>query len=302
MNELEFYKKLIELVHEGVYFVDLNRKIKFWNKGAELISGFTEEDMLGHYCYENSLNHVDCKGKGLCNENCPLLQTNWDGNERSKTVFLHHKKGHRVKVRINTTPIYSEGAIIGTVEHFTEIIESNLMVDIDNTGEMALETLALYDPLTRLPNRRYIEKFMAERHTEYKQFNISFAVIFIDIDNFREINNNYGHEIGDLVMKMIAKTYINTIGKVDLVGRWGGEEFVAVIPGVHKKQLAKLCEELRRLTELSILRHENREISITVSIGGTLFKDEDSLKTVLRRADELMYKSKLAGKNRISIG
>lgn len=302
MKELDFYKKLIELVHEGVYFVDLNRKIRFWNKGAERISGFKSEEMVGRFCYENSLNHVECKSDGLCHGNCSIIQNNLDGNERSKTVFLHHKNGHRVKVKINTTPIYSEETIIGTAEHFTEIAESNLMVEMDNTGEIPLEILALYDPLTRLPNRRYIEKFMSERYSEYKQFKISFAVIFIDIDNFREINNNYGHEIGDQVMKMIAKTYINTIGKADLVGRWGGEEFVAVIPGIHKNQLANLCEDLRRLTELSILRYDNKEISITVSIGGTLFQAEDSLKTVLRRADELMYKSKLDGKNRISIG
>lgn len=101
----EILKTFMNKLDEGVYCVDLNRKINFWNDAAKNISGFDSSEVVGSYCYDNILKHVDGNGKNLCLDGCPLHKTLEDGEERKALVFLHHKGGHRVPVEIKVVPI-----------------------------------------------------------------------------------------------------------------------------------------------------------------------------------------------------
>ena len=122
------------------------RRITFWNKAAEKITGFHEKEVLGRRCMDQVLTHVDDGGRCLCIESCPLSETIADGKERESEVYLHHKQGHRVPIRIRTTPITDEtGKIVGAVEVFTN--NSRSLGLEERLAE--LERLALLDPLTR---------------------------------------------------------------------------------------------------------------------------------------------------------
>ena len=166
-----------------------------------------------------------------------------------------------------------------------------------------LKVLAYYDELTGLPNRRYLDSILESRFLEFENLNLSFGLLFMDIDNFRNFNNTYGHDIGDKVLKVVANTFVSAIRKTDFIGRWGGEEFIGIFPMANKAELEIIGEKIRALVEKSVLREENgNRYSITVSIGGAVLTEEDDIKSIVKRADENMYISKKSGKNMVTIG
>ena len=128
--ELCYCEDLLNDLYEGVYFVDKDRGITFWNQGAERITGFSAHEMLGKCCHDNLLSHVDEQGKQLCHEGCPLHETLHDGAPRKAQVYLHHKSGHRVRVDIKIRPLFIEGEIIGA----TEVFSSAEMSDCSEIG------------------------------------------------------------------------------------------------------------------------------------------------------------------------
>src|SRR5512138_2173073 len=119
-DEKNFYKNVIDNLYDGVYFVDRDRRITYWNKGAERITGYTAEHSIGRRCRDNLLNHVTANGIPLCQEHCPLAAVMEDGQEREAEVFLHHADGYRVPVLVRGAPLRDEsGNIIGAVESFS---------------------------------------------------------------------------------------------------------------------------------------------------------------------------------------
>ncbi len=298
MDNSIFYRRMLDNFYEGVYFVDNERKITFWNSGAERITGFSASEVLGSYCYDNILNHVDEAGNQLCIEGCPLEKTLKDGQFRESGVYLHHKDGQRVKIFIRTSPINEGDEIIGAVEVFVDDSEKATL--ISNLEE--LKMVAMYDQLTKLPNRRYIQSHLKTKLEEFHTLDIPFGLAFIDIDHFKNFNDTYGHELGDKVLQVVAKTYESAVRQGDIVGRWGGEEFIAIFSGIDLEGLEIVTEKIRMLVERSVIREEEQELSVTVSIGATLVNDEDSIDNLIKRADQLMYESKEQGRNRVVIG
>ncbi|NCB42733.1 MAG: GGDEF domain-containing protein [Clostridia bacterium] len=291
------HKQILDELSEGVYFVDKDRKITYWNKGAEEISGFKAEDVMGKHCYANVLRHIDDNGAALCKGGCPLQKTLLDGQERNAGVYLHHREGHRVSVAVNTIPIYEQGAIIGAAEIFTD---DNKRATLNKTLEKYKE-LALYDALTELPNRRYIDTFLENQLREFEELGISFVLIMMDIDHFKLFNDTYGHDVGDLVLKMVAKTFRDIFRKNDVVGRWGGEEFLAVLKETSLDELKEITDRTRLLIEKSELNHNGKNLNVTISIGATRVCKQDTALSIQKRADKALYKSKESGRNKVTI-
>jgi diguanylate cyclase (GGDEF)-like protein/PAS domain S-box-containing protein len=294
----DFYRKLIDNLGEGVYFVDRDRRITFWNKAAGRITGFEGKEVLGRRCMDQVLNHVDDSGRCLCLETCPLSETMTDGRERESEIYLHHKQGHRVPVRIHTSPISDEsGRIVGAVEVFAD--NSRNISREERLAE--LERLALLDPLTHLPNRRYVETHVQARFAELRRNDWPFGVLYIDIDRFKSVNDKHGHETGDRVLQLVARTLAANSRPFDIVGRWGGEEFVTVVVNsADTLRLSQVGERLRVMVAQSALREFPR-LRVTVSIGAALASPEDTLETLLRRADEKLYQAKAAGRNKVCV-
>lgn len=290
-------KFLLDHLEEGVYFVDLDRTITYWNEAAERITGFTKENVLGKHCWDNILKHVDITGKELCLSGCPLKATCDDGRVRSVEIFLHHKKGHRVPVAVKAIPILdSMNNINGAIEVFSSNADEDYYKKLKE-----LEKIAMTDTLTGIANRLYTDKFLAEKVEIYKVNGRSFGVAFLDIDHFKQINDVYGHDAGDEVLKTVANTLSANLRGTDLIGRWGGEEFIIYLEKVSSESLVQILEKLRMLVAASQIKIGNNNISVTVSMGGVIIKDGDSKENIIKRADELMYRSKKEGRNRVSI-
>lgn len=295
----DFYLDLLDNLSEGVYFVDMERRITYWNKGAENITGRLAVDVTGLKCADNILAHVDTKGNPLCTSGCPLAATMLDGIPRHISAYMLHKKGARVPVIISVNPMRDEGAhIIGCVESFR-----------DNSSEIALEQrlhdlekMALVDVLTSIGNRRYADMILEERFSGLRRYDWPFGVIMCDIDNFKAVNDRYGHNIGDDVLKMVASTLVSSIRTSDTVFRWGGEEFLAVMANIDSNQLNDTAERICHLVAASKLIFGDDFLGVTVSSGATLAGKSDNAQMLVQRADTLLYKSKSGGKNRCSVG
>lgn len=285
----KLYKDLIDTISEGVYFVDINRRITYWSKGAECITGYKASEVLGSSCFDNILVHVDDEGKELCIVGCPLFDTIRDGQKRSMKVFLHHKDGHRVPVCISAFPMKSPGGqIIGAVELFRDI--SGVDIGIETAENLKKETL--FDPLTGIANRQYLEIKMNSCLEEHARHKIPFGIVMVDINNLKHINETYDYATGDDVLKMVAKTLSGNIQSGDLFGRWDGNGFIGIISYYNVEQLRKLSEKLKLLIEKSFIKKNSVVIKVTVTIGTTVVKHGDSIASIIGRAASLTYQKK----------
>jgi diguanylate cyclase (GGDEF)-like protein/PAS domain S-box-containing protein len=294
----DFYATLLDNLYDGVYFVNRERQITLWNKAAERITGFTKAEVLGKRCADNLLCHVDQRGNSLCQGDCPLSYTLGDGQSRSASVFLHHKNGHRLPVAIGVAPITgNQQEIIGAVEIFRD--DSATVAALEHLKE--LENLAYLDPLTRIPNRTYLENFIVAQFNEFRRLGWPFGVIFVDVDQFKQVNDTFGHQTGDMVLKMVAQTLLKNCRSFDLVGRWGGEEFICVISKLKDAdQIEAIAERLRALVESSWVSLADCSLHVTISLGVTRARLPDTPETLIQRADDSMYQSKTAGRNRVT--
>lgn len=296
MERKLIFEEILKYVKEGVYIVDTDRRITFWNEFAERITGFSAEEVTGRFCFDNLLGHVDDQGTSLCWNGCPLHQTMQDNQNREALVYLHHKQGHRVPVIVRTFPLYDEGRIIGAIELFSnDTSPKQLMKEIEE-----LKALAMTDQLTGLANRRLADAFLTSKIQEVEEFRIPFGVALVDIDNFKSINDTYGHDTGDQVIRMVARSLTGAVNPKDLVVRWGGEEFLIVSAGVDGEQFHQTAELMRMLVETSSVPYNEAAISVTISIGSVFVDQKASQDRIIRMADHLMYRSKAQGKNRVS--
>jgi diguanylate cyclase (GGDEF)-like protein/PAS domain S-box-containing protein len=297
--EKDSFERIIENLHDGLYFVDRDRVITYWNKAAEQISGFTANEVVGKSCSDNILTHIDGEGNSLCTGMCPLAETIADGKPREAEIYMHHKDGHRIPVSVRISTLTDrDGNIIGGVELFTDV--SNKAANELRVKE--LEKLALLDNLTLLANRNYIEREIQSRFEEKSRFNVPFGILFIDIDRFKKFNDIYGHYVGDDVLKFVANTFVANARPFDFYGRWGGEEFIGIIRNINSQDLELLGNRLRYLVENSYIIHENEKLYVTISIGATLVNENDTIDSLIKRADTFLYKSKAAGRNCLTIG
>lgn len=294
-----FHEILLDNLYDGVYFVDMERRITYWNKGAEQITGYSASEIIGTGCFDNLLMHVDEEGHALCKGECPLARTISDGKRREADVYLKHRFGHRIPVCIRVTPIMdSSGCIVGAVEVFSDATAKRNIEK--RAGE--LERLAFLDALTGVANRRYVALKVQQALQEVQQFGRSIGLLMIDVDHFKRVNDTYGHETGDVVLQAVCKTLSYSVRPGDTVGRWGGEEFLVIVTDVNQKALGVLAERCRQLIAESIIPVGGNQHKITVSVGATLIFTEDSERSAIERADKLMYRSKMSGRNQTTVG
>lgn len=293
------YGKIIDNLYDGVYVVDQSMIIRYWNKAAERISGFSAEEVVGRSCSNNILTHVDDQGNSLCGQMCPLKKTITCGNAGETKVYLHHKDGHRIPVSVRTGVITdTKGNVTGGVEIFSDITSAQAI----ESRIKELEEMALIDNLTRLANRNYINRELFVCFEEKKRFGTDFGVLFIDIDHFKKFNDTYGHDVGDRVLKFVAETLGKNSRPFDVIGRWGGEEFIGIIRNIDRKQLEETGNRFRMLIDNAYILLNDEKLRVTISLGATLVRDGDDTESLLKRADTLLYESKKEGRNRLTLG
>ncbi|NVZ75459.1 diguanylate cyclase, partial [Pseudomonas gingeri] len=161
---------------------------------------------------------------------------------------------------------------------------------------------ALIDPLTGLPNRAAWSERLDHEVAQWQQHGNTLLIAMLDLDHFKRINDNYGHLAGDKVLKIIASVLRKRLRPSDFIARFGGEEFVLLVPGTPVAAGLKLAENLRAAIEACPFHFKGERVTITVSIGVSAFKAGERSDHVLKRADEALYRAKDAGRNRVELG
>ncbi|MBN1552421.1 sensor domain-containing diguanylate cyclase [bacterium] len=293
--DIDQIRVVIDHLYDGVYVVQNDMKVIYWNSGMEKLTGYTKLEMSGRCCCEKSLifGFGDCPGRCLCKR--ALKQLNFEEFEG----IVRHKSGFRIPVIIRTLPLFdSNGKIIGAAEIFKDLSPAHrAQKKIED-----LERIALRDTLTSLVNRRYLEWEINNRLLDLKQFGRSVGLVFMDIDHFKHINDSYGHTIGDLTLRQFADIARKNLRPSDTLGRWGGEEFVALILDLQINELMSLAERCRNTISKSFFGSDTVKFNLTVSLGVTQATETDTIESLVSRADALMYKSKRNGRNIMTAG
>jgi len=169
-----------------------------------------------------------------------------------------------------------------------------LSQELENTRKEATT-----DFLTRVANRARFDKALSDMVRDFNKRNYPFALLLIDIDNFKRINDTYGHQAGDYVLQELAKVIKEQLNARDLVARYGGEEFAILLPGVTFSQAVRVAEGVRRAVEKHLFKYHGTEIPVTVSIGVAVMREGLDETLLIEKADKALYLAKRLGKNQV---
>jgi len=288
------HELLLDQLLDGVCFMDQHGGAVYWNQGAERITGFAKEEVTGKPALDGPLRHLNADGDPEFQED-PFASCMKSGEPIQADTYLRRFDGELVPVLARISPIRdSRGETIGVLEVFSD----NRSKVEDRNRIVELEEIALLCPLTEVGNRRYAEMALASAMEELTRYGWRFALLFVDLDHFKSVNDVYGHSAGDEILKMSAMALRSAVRSFDFVGRWGGEEFVVILPNMTEELLPVVADRCRRVIEESVYQTEGRQVHVTASLGGTMARDTDTLESLIDRADRLMYESKQAGRNR----
>lgn len=187
-------QEILDGVSDGVYFVDRDRRIHLWNRGAEEISGFPAKEVVGRCCPDDILQHVDDLGTHLCTAECPLSEAMSSGKYQESEVYLHHRKGFRKPVLVKVKPVYDvDNNLVGAVETFCD----NTRVYSAEAEIQRLKSYSLFDPAAGVGNKQFIESQIQSALSPEGSRRVLLAVLHIRLKGLEEIGDRHGAEIGN---------------------------------------------------------------------------------------------------------
>jgi diguanylate cyclase (GGDEF)-like protein/PAS domain S-box-containing protein len=266
---------------------DRETRVTDWNNQAEQMFGWTREEIVGQNFFdyiipESARIHVQEIAKLLLEGKLPSYSINENITKSGRIIVCEWN---------NSIIRDSRGNVVGVISLGLDITERKFM-------EEELKRLAVTDTLTGALNRTKFGEII-ERETEsVKRYNQRLSMILFDVDHFKKVNDRYGHNAGDYVLKNIADIVRENIRKIDYFVRWGGEEFVILSPETQLDEAYLLADRIRITIENTKFEHFGK---ITVSFGVTEFKEEDTVDSFIKRADDAMYEAKKKGRNRVEV-
>ncbi len=162
-----------------------------------------------------------------------------------------------------------------------------------------LEEIAYTDPLTGLYNRRFFFEEAKKLYELAKRHNEPFSIIMMDVDNFKRVNDEYGHDVGDMVLKKLAEVIKNSVRASDIAARFGGEEFIIALPKTDEEGAVLVAERIRQEFKKSKVVVDSLEVRTTVSVGVSTYRGDQTLDQLIKEADEALYRAKKTGKDKV---
>jgi PAS domain S-box/diguanylate cyclase (GGDEF) domain len=287
------FRSVVDAAYDAIITIDQQQNITLFNRAAEGLFGYESSEMIGRPVVLLLPEAIRPKHPGYIHQFARSPVRSRQMNERGR-IYGRHRNGSPLPVEIAISKINVGGLI-----EFTAIIRD--VADRERLMDL-LQKQAGTDELTGLPNRRDFLEVV----DNIMRSDTPFSVLMLDIDLFKKVNDTYGHDAGDEVLRVLAKVVMSAGGKLDIFARWGGEEFVAVLPDKDAEQARDAAEQLRAKFERQDFTHTWRTgnaIPFTVSIGvATRAPDERDFDTVLKRADKALYEAKGTGRNRVKVG
>ena len=290
-------QRVLDDLYDGLYLVTRGRRITYWNRAAETITGYRANEVIGLCCHEGPLKHVDGEGRDLCSQGCPLDWAMAHRQQNTADIFLHHKEGHRIPVRVKVSPYCDDGGeVIGAAELFADNTEA--MLTLEHLAE--LETATLLDPLTGLGNRAYLESQAQRYLKEMVRQPKHIGVLAIEIDNLEAACDRLGSAKRQRILQVVAETLRANCRPLDLFGHVDDGSFVGLIHDVTSNQLFTVGRKLGILIDKSYIVVEAELLNVTVTVGGTILQPDDTLQDAVARCEKQLYLARKSGE-KISI-
>jgi PAS domain S-box-containing protein len=294
----EIYKTVLESLPTGVYLVNRDRKILFWNRGAEELTGYLRQEVLGRSCRDDMLMHCDENQVCLCGMGCPLQETMHDGQPRTAEIFLLHKGGHRVPVSVHAVPVRDEhGTIIGAVECF----DKRMVVPTADPLLHQLSIDASVDSLTGLPDQPATVTRLRAHLKEYEASTVPFGVVSIAVDTLDVVRREDGRCAVNAVLYATGQTLASLMGPNDMIGQWSEDRFVAVVTGCTAPALQRAAMLMKRLVSAEGVPWWGDRIPVSLSMGGTIVRAGDTPETIVSRAEDALQSSLLPPEENIVV-
>lgn len=292
-------EKLIRYSAVPIFVLDPQHRVTDWNRACEMLTGIPAGQMVG------TANHWQAfyREKRPCladividsserrnfaalytvAQNSELLEEGIHGEE-----WLDAVGGERRYLSCDAVPIYNRSKeLVAVIETLHDLTERKKM-------EEALTRLATTDTLTGVYNRGKIEESLRQEMARAARYGTPLTILLFDLDDFKKINDSLGHSIGDQVLKEVAATVARQIRETDVVGRWGGEEFMVLCPQTVAADAVTIAEKLRQ-------RVEELPLGVTISCGLTGYQPGESMDALINRADKALYAAKHAGRNLVRL-
>jgi len=300
-HDITYLKLQEEKLRQQAFYIqnilDAQENIVIVTNGSEIIyANEATQKFLGYATLENFVQQYLC----ICNRFIP------------DTHYFHLGKVPEGELWMETLlrlPIEERTVIMQSFDSVTHYLNAKVVhfgdhqyivtfTDVSATllKEEILTNKAYHDPLTGVFNRQFLHEFVAKWVLKGELASSYAGIILLDIDNFKNVNDTYGHLKGDEVLQILTRTIRQVLRNSDKIFRWGGEEFVVILDIDESNQLLNISEKIRLLIEQTAIKEIG---NITCSFGVTIMHQEELLVTVLERADEALYRAKKLGKNRV---
>lgn len=287
-EENRFLQLIDALPKVSVQGYDKDRNVIYWNKSSVDIYGYTQEEALGKKLEDLIIpdeirEHVIRLHQDWVEKGVPIP---------SSELMLKRKDGSAI-------PVFSSHVMLKQDTEFPEMF----CVDIDLTEQFeareTLKTTASTDSLTSLPNRMYLEEELIKRVSEANRFNYKLAILFIDLDMFKEVNDTLGHTWGDKLLSSVSVRMKSTLREYDFLARFGGDEFVLIIPMIENAEEARVVANKILSSFSTSFSLDEEHVFITASVGICFYPDDGNKpEDLLKNADTAMYHAKENGRNR----
>ncbi|MFT5702004.1 MAG: diguanylate cyclase (GGDEF)-like protein/PAS domain S-box-containing protein [Desulforhopalus sp.] len=290
-----FQKAILENVQDGIISCDSDGKIDLMNRAGRRFYGYISADPIGKDIDDLQQFKGD-RVTPLTGETSPLRKV-LDGNTiENEEITIMAVNGKEQTFRINGQSIMHESSNrVGAVMSLHDI------TDINEAKEQ-LKFMAYHDPLTTLPNRRLFHDLLLQNLKQAERNDQKVGVLFLDMDNFKSINDCHGHEVGDNLLKAVGETLQSCLRDSDLLCRWGGDEFIIGLPENYGfDDIVRVAEKICA-TVLQRIKEQNSTFEVSVTIGIAISPDHGTdPDRLIRNADVAMYHAKKLGKNRCEL-
>ena len=295
-NQLRQLSRAVEHSPASIVITDINGNIEYVNLKFTAVTGFTFDEVLGKIL-PNTFGASEMPPE-ISTDHWQVVRS---GKEWRGEMINHRKNGESYWEAVSISPITdTNGAIthfVAVSEDITSRKEAEEKIKRLNAG---LEQLAMTDYLTSLYNRRYFMQRGAEEFKRAKRHSQALTLLMMDLDEFKKVNDTYGHEAGDMALQQAAAALKFSLRETDILGRIGGEEFAVLLPNTSLEDALQLAERVRQAIAIASFETvgEVFTINFTISIGVASFADEmSSIDDLLRNADAALYDAKNNGRN-----
>jgi diguanylate cyclase (GGDEF)-like protein/PAS domain S-box-containing protein len=293
-----FLRTIFNSIHDPFSIVDRGYTIIKVNDAYAHMKGRSTKDLIGKPCYEVLHGRTS-----VCKE-CVVEKTFRSSDPCAKEKLVTAPDGSEMWMEIYTYPIFDEDMRVSHVIEYARDITDRKMVEEEKKQLIKkLNHLSTTDSLTGLLNRRALNDILDHEIDRANRYSSDLSLIICDIDRFKQINDTYGHRAGDLALRAISGSFKSALRKADILGRYGGDEFMIILPETSIKGAKSLAEKVRMAVENTELELPDGKVArLSTSIGvASCCAPVENIDTIVARADAALYTSKQSGRNRVSI-